>query len=415
MALTIITNERCFNPVSGGSGYRHLGTRDRFDANIQYDYPGKACGCVRAARLLQYRTLPAATSTIPGPLLNGKGHPLDPIGWVSSERMPNWYELELGHDAQYLQDLAACVARSRALSITNKDPFISDFGREADVTPGTLDAACMAVGAGYDVIDSLLQSKNSDTAFGLIWPPGHHAERDLAMGFCYLSNVALAALYARDHSVKLRPDQPNKVVVIDIDHHRGNGTAHVLANQPNTLFIDISYRSPYDEQRKRFVDGWYDVEQDRYLQGAKEYPYSRPDRTLGLEAHSMTTAPNILSIEFEGEQLPQAILQRFLEEALPKVLDFRPDLVLWSVGLDSAMGDPIGGLGNLPGSFYTMIRGLRLALPNAQHGGFLEGGYDELRWFTCLPPALLAFHETADDTINRCKAFSKYRHAFTGS
>lgn len=62
-----------------------------------------------------------------------------------------------------------------------------------------------------------------------------------------------------------------------------------------------------------------------------------------------------------------------------------------------------------------MIRGLRIALPNARQGGLLEGGYDELRWFTCLPPALLAFHESPEDSINRCKAFSKYRQAFRSS
>ena len=127
----------------------------------------------------------------------------------------------------------------------------------------------------------------------------------------------------------------------------------------------------------------------------------------------MKMGPNIVSIEFEGEQTPHAIMERFLGEALPKVLEFSPDLILWSVGLDSAMGDPLGGLGNLPSSFYTMIRGLRLAIPDARHGGLLEGGYDELRWFTCLPPALMALHEQPQDTINRCKAFGLYRRAFT--
>ena len=127
----------------------------------------------------------------------------------------------------------------------------------------------------------------------------------------------------------------------------------------------------------------------------------------------MKIGPNIVSIEFEGEQTPHAIMERFLGEVIPKVLEFSPDLILWSVGLDSAMGDPLGGLGNLPSSFYSMIRGLRLAIPNARHGGLLEGGYDELRWFTCLPPALLALHERPQDTIDRCKAFGIYRGTFT--
>ena len=126
----------------------------------------------------------------------------------------------------------------------------------------------------------------------------------------------------------------------------------------------------------------------------------------------MPVAPNIASIEFEGQQKPEVIMECFIAEVLPLIRDFSPDLVLWSVGLDSAMGDPLGGLGNLPSSFYSLPRGVRLAFPQARHGGFLEGGYDELRWFTCLPPALLALHEDPRDTQDRCKFFSRYRSAF---
>lgn len=412
MSLTIITNERSFDSETTSTSDRHLGTRDRFDACIQYDYPGKAVGCLKAAKLLQHRTRPESLSTILGPLIDGNGKLLDPIAMISSSRMPELKELEVGHDIHYLQRFAECVARSKACSIAREDCYLSDFGKEADVTPGTLDAARLAVGAAYDMIDTLLHSHSGDTAFGLVWPPGHHAERDLAMGFCYLSNAALAAIYARDHGVAIHPGRSNRVVVIDIDHHRGNGTAHVLADQEDTLLIDISYRSPYDEGQERYIDGRYDAGEDRYQQAAKEYPYSRPDKYLELEAHPMVVADNIVSVEFDGEQQPNTILDRFLSDVLPRVRAFCPDLVLWSVGLDSAMGDPIGGLGNLPSSFYTMIRGLRLAIPNARHGGLLEGGYDELRWYTCLPPALLAFHDRPEDTVNRCKVFSRFRPAF---
>jgi acetoin utilization deacetylase AcuC-like enzyme len=413
MPLTIVTNESCFNSSASSSGDRHLGTRDRFDASIQYDYPGKAIGCLKAAKMLQSRTGPEASSTLYGPVVDGNGQAVEPINLICSSRMPDLNDLQRGHDEQYLRNLSKCVARSKALADAGEDPFISDFGKEADVTPGTLDAARLAVGAAYDVVDIILQSNNADTAFGLVWPPGHHAERDLAMGFCYLSNAALAALYARDHQVQVRPGHRNRVVVIDIDHHRGNGTADVLANQADTLVVDVSYCSPYDEIRQRFTDGYYDPLQDRYLQSGNEYPYSRPDKDWGFEAHSMATGPNIVSIEFEGEQMPDTIIKRFIGEVLPVLRDFNPDLVLWSVGLDSAMGDPIGGLGNLPSSFYTLLRGLRLALPGARHGGLLEGGYDKLRWFTCLPPALMALHEQPQDTVNRCKSFSRYRGAFT--
>ena len=171
MSLTIITNEECFDSDINATGDCHLGTRDRFDVSIQFDYPGKARGCLHAARMLQCRTLPASRSTILGPLLAGNGNLLAPIKFVSSDRMPGLQELEIGHDAQYLKNLAACVARSKACSIAGNDPFVSDFGKEADVTPGTLDAARLAVGAAFDTIDALLDAPSGDTAFALVWPP----------------------------------------------------------------------------------------------------------------------------------------------------------------------------------------------------------------------------------------------------
>lgn len=410
MPLTIVTNERFFYPACLEPEKRHLGTRDRYDAFKQYDYPGKAVGCLKAARMLQNRTI-GADSKIFGPLTDGQGKRVAPISWLSSNRMPSSKELETGHDKQYLLNLAGCAARAKVRTKAGQDPFISDFGKEADVTPGTLDAASLAVGAAYDTIDTILDVQDDNTAFALVWPPGHHAERSLAMGFCYLSNAALAALYARDHKHQLRPSRKNRVVVIDIDHHRGNGTASVLANQQDTLFIDVSYRSPYDKVRQRFTDGVYNSIQDRYFNAGNEYPYSRPDHDWGLEAHPMTTAPNIVSIEFEGEQTPDAIMDRFFGEVVPRVRAFCPDVILWSVGLDSAMGDPLGGVGNLPSSFYSMIRCLRIALPGARQAGLLEGGYDELRWFTCLPPVLMAFHEQPQDEKNRCRAFGLHRRA----
>jgi acetoin utilization deacetylase AcuC-like enzyme len=412
MTLTIVTNESCFGLGSDSSSVRHLGTRDRFDRSIQYDYPGKAIGCLEAARMLQGRTIPSVIQSIWGPILDGEGKPVDPIEITRTSRKPELHDLERGHNRQYLDRLQAITEKSRALAIAGEDPFISNFDKEADVSPGTLDAALLAVGAAYDTVDILLQSKKGDTAFGLVWPPGHHAEKDLAMGFCYLSNAALAALYARDHMVQIRPGHSNRVIVIDIDHHRGNGTAEVLANQADTLLIDVSYRSPYDEIRQRFTDGKYDSIQDRYVQAGNEYPYSRPDSDWGLDVHPMPIASNIVSVEFEGEQPPETLMMRFIDVILLTMRRFRPDLILWSVGLDSAMGDPLGGLGNLPSSFYTMLRGVRLAFPEAKHGGLLEGGYDKLRWFTCLPPALLALHERLEDTGDRCKTFSKYRHYF---
>jgi acetoin utilization deacetylase AcuC-like enzyme len=221
------------------------------------------------------------------------------------------------------------------------------------------------------------------------------------MGFCYLSTAALAALHARDRSTKADPARKNRVALIDIDHHRGNGSSAVLANQPDILFIDQVYRSTYDEQKKRYTDGSYNEVEDRYSGSGKEYPYTRDDSSIGAHAHPVVDAPNILRLEHEGFQSANALIDRFVQEALPRLRTFQPDLIIWSVGLDSAVGDPLGGLGMNPDTFYTFIKGLRLALPNARHCGILEGGYDPVISAPCLRTTLLGFYEgTGEQSVD---------------
>jgi acetoin utilization deacetylase AcuC-like enzyme len=231
------------------------------------------------------------------------------------------------------------------------------------------------------------------TAFALVWPPGHHAEPTLAMGFCYLSTAALAALYARDHATRADSNRPNRVVLIDIDHHSGNGSAAILANQSEILFVDQLYRSPYDETLKRYTDGDYDSATDSYIGSGREFPYTKEDTTLGATPHPTVAAPNIVSVVFEGPHKAQQIETRFSSEVIPRVLAFKPDIVLWSLGVDSAKGDPLGGLGLEPDSYYRIIKSVRTVLPEARQCGVLEGGYDLTIGPKCLKPALIALHE----------------------
>lgn len=187
--------------------------------------------------------------------------------------------------------------------------------------------------------------------------------------------------------------------MIDIDHHRGNGTAASLANKENVLFVDLVYRSPYDAQVGSYIDN------------AREFPYTHDDSRRRLKAHPVTKAPNLEVIEFEGVQKSSTILDTFIARALPRIKEFNPDVILWSVGLDSAKGDPLGGLGLLPSAFYTLIKGMRLACPEARHCGVLEGGYEQRLGSRCLKPSLMALHD--DPLDSRSKVFKKYRAAFT--
>jgi acetoin utilization deacetylase AcuC-like enzyme len=394
MPLVIFNNGSTFDRERAHFLMGHLGTRDRDNPANRFDFPGKASKLLQAANELREYVATSHESTVPG--RHRDELPLKPLTILGSSRYAEESELIKIHPTEYLEDLKKTAEESRGRVARGADPYIH-FGKEADVTPGTYDAARHSVGTAFDAIDVALQSEGT-TTFALVWPPGHHAEPDQAMGFCYLSTAALAAAYARDHQVQVRPGHPNRVVVIDIDHHRGNGTAKSIMGKEDLFLVDMVYRSPYDEVNHRYLDG------------AREYPYTRDDASLGIMRHPVYAAPNIFPLEFEGFQSSATVLDAFVSKVLPFVRSIQPDVVLWSLGLDAARGDPLGGLGLVPSAYYTMIKGMRLAFPHARHCGVLEGGYDQRLSGRCLKPSLMALHDELSHA--RSRLFVRYRDAF---
>ena len=396
-ALRIISNADLWTISDNQKRFGHLGTRDRANPSISYDHPGKTNALLTAAQSLQ--------SAIAAGIFHTH---LAPLSMTISTRYATSAEALRAHPEEYLNSLETASSDALERAKRGEDP-IAPFGKEADVSPGTDNAALRSVGAALDAVDTVL-SDASDTAFALVWPPGHHAEPIQAMGFCYLSTAAIAALYARDHSVQIRAGHKNRVVLIDIDHHRGNGSAAVLANQPEVLFIDQAYRSHYDPRLQRYVDGPYDPATDTYEGAGREFPYEHTDKFLGVTAHPMASAPNIHKVEFEGFQSAETVIRTFFTRVMPAVKEFNPDVILWSVGLDSAKGDPVGGLGLEPESFYTFIKGMRLAFPDIKHCGILEGGYHPELGAACIVPTLLGFHDAPEQICY--DSFSPYQGAF---
>ena len=264
-ALKILTNEDLCAPTDEDKRFGHLGTRDSIDPSVFYDYPGKTSALVKAAHDL-------AEEIRRGNML------LAPLPIEISRRLPTQKQLLWGHPQSYLTALEAASREARARAESGLDT-IHSFGFHADVSAGTYHAALRSVGTAFDAVDHVMAHPTT-TAFALVWPPGHHAEPTLAMGFCYLSTAALAALYARDHATRADSNRPNRVVLIDIDHHSGNGSAAILANQPEILFVDQLYRSPYDETLKRYTDGDYDSATDSYIGSGREFTYTKEDTTL---------------------------------------------------------------------------------------------------------------------------------------
>jgi acetoin utilization deacetylase AcuC-like enzyme len=209
------------------------------------------------------------------------------------------------------------------------------------VVPASWDAALHAAGGACALVDALL-SGVAPTGFAALRPPGHHAEPERAMGFCLLSNVAIAARHAlATHSVE-------RVLVLDWDVHHGNGTEAAFATSREVLFVSL-HQWPF-------------------------YPGSGALEDVGGGDGAGYTV-NLPVPAGSGEDDWLGLVEHV---AAPVAREYRPDLILVSAGYDAHRDDPIGGCALDAESFARMARhvhGLAAEL-GAPAGAVLEGGYD---------------------------------------
>jgi len=204
-----------------------------------------------------------------------------------------------------------------------------DFDADTPAHPHIYEHAVRATGAAVDTARAALRGKN---AFSLMRPPGHHATRDRAMGFCYFSNIAVAALDALANGAE-------RVGIWDFDAHHGNGTEDIVANNPRIAFASI-HQFP-------------------------GYP-GTGTRSFG-NVHNFPVAP----------LTPRSAHVAEVRRALDTLVAFKPDLLLVSAGFDAYAGDPITEMTLAPEDFTTFGQWLRET--NIPAGAILEGGYsDEL-------------------------------------
>ena len=204
--------------------------------------------------------------------------------------------------------------------------------------PGSADAALRAAGAVVAAVDAVLDGA-ARRAFCAVRPPGHHATRDRAMGFCLFNNIAVAAAHALlAHGLK-------RIAIADFDVHHGNGTQAIFESEPRVLFAS-SHQSPL-------------------------YPDSghKDERGVGNIVNG-TLSPGAGSHEFR--ELWDSVL-------LPRLHAFKPQLVLVSAGFDAHRNDPLADI-RLGSEDYAWITERLAALADAHAGGrlvsTLEGGYD---------------------------------------
>lgn len=207
------------------------------------------------------------------------------------------------------------------------------------MSPGTDEAIRKGAGALVTAVDAVMAGE-APTAFCAVRPPGHHAERDRPMGFCFVNNVAVAAFHAREaHNVR-------KVAVVDFDVHHGNGTQDIFWDNPD-LFFASSHQYPH-------------------------YPGTGAGDETG--AHN-----NVVNVPLAAGTDGGAFRKAFERDILPTLDSFAPELVLISAGFDAHKDDPLSNMGLEEDDFFWATRQvLRVAQSHADGRvvSALEGGYN---------------------------------------
>ncbi len=205
-----------------------------------------------------------------------------------------------------------------------------DFDGDTPAYEGIETYARSSVAAG---LEALKAARAGETAFSLMRPPGHHATKDQAMGFCFLSNIAIAALHALATGTK-------RVAVFDFDVHHGNGTEAILLPQPGAAFFSIHQHPGYP---------------------------GTGTKNIGDNCFNYPVAPHT----------PREEYRKVLSRALDQLKKFKPELIAVSAGFDAYAHDPIAQETLEVEDFHWLGQELRQA--GVPMFSLLEGGYsDEL-------------------------------------
>lgn len=234
--------------------------------------------------------------------------------------------LEHVHDADYLNRLFA----------SSPDEGLADLDADTAMAPGTLRAARLAAGALEEAV-ALVTRGEAQRVFCAMRPPGHHAESDAAMGFCFFNNVAVGAAAAIE-----MPDI-ERVAVFDFDVHHGNGTVEMFQDRPE-LLVCSSFQHPFYPNRYHDVD-----------------------------------RPNIVNTPLPAGTGSDEFRRAIERDWAPAIEKHRPQVVFISAGFDAHRDDPIGGMRLVEEDFAWVTRWLVEAAGKHAEGRIvstLEGGYD---------------------------------------
>lgn len=235
-------------------------------------------------------------------------------------------EISRVHDVSYLDALRRfCLMGGGTL-----DP-------DTTASIGSWEAMLLAAGAGLDAARRMRAGK-ADAAFLAVRPPGHHAVRDRAMGFCLANNIAVLAadLVA----------QGEKVLIFDFDAHHGNGTQEMFFDSASVLYVS-SHQYPL-------------------------YPGTGRAREVGIGSGTGYT----LNLPFPADTTGPTFREALDRMVAPVVEAFLPTWTLISAGFDSHRRDPLTEMGLTSADFSDLTLWVRQMAPSAKVVAFLEGGYD---------------------------------------
>ncbi|SBS27577.1 Histone deacetylase-like amidohydrolase [Marinomonas spartinae] len=253
------------------------------------------------------------------------GQLLDFLRWIEA-KPATLEQIIAAHDMDYVNAIFAKAPKEGSVEL---EP-------ETLMMPHTLEAATHAAGALVQAVD-LVMGGEMNNAFCSVRPPGHHAEHDRAMGFCFFNNIAVGAKHALDkHAL-------SRVAIVDFDVHHGNGTEQIFSGDDRVLYAS-SYQHPF-------------------------YPYSDPG-----DSHD-----NILHMPLEAGSTGEVFRQMYTEQLFPALEVFQPELIMISAGFDAHKADPMGQL-RLDDSDYTWVTDQLMAVADRHCQGrivsVLEGGYN---------------------------------------
>jgi acetoin utilization deacetylase AcuC-like enzyme len=248
-------------------------------------------------------------------------------------------QLERVHHPAYLDEIAAVAGRAVML---DADTYTS---------AESVDIAALAAGAAVQAAEHAIDS--GDPAFALVRPPGHHAERDRAMGFCLYNNIAVAAAHALALGLE-------RVAIVDIDVHHGNGTQWMFYDEPRVLYVS-THQYPF-------------------------YPGTGAANETGTGAGSGFTVN--VPLERGATDADYDVVYR--RAVVPVVQQFAPQLVLVSAGYDAHECDPLASMRLTTTGYAHIVRQLAKAAGKMPIACVTEGGYDLGALAECIDASLAA-------------------------